>query len=209
MGASQQALLVAGAPLPTYSYWNPSDKAAAITLSGANNQIASGNGTTAAKGVRSVVGKNSGKHRVQLVLTTFASTTGFGVSVAGHSLTVYLGGQTNGAGFWGNYGGSGADGHVYANAAPQVVHAGKNMNTGMVLDALIDIPAGKIWWKRNDVIVSGDPEAGTGAMATFTAGSTVFLHADIFGPSGTVTLRTNPSEMTGTPIAGFNDGWSD
>jgi hypothetical protein len=78
-----------------------------------------------------------------------------------------------------------------------------------VISLIIDIAAGKAWWAKNGTVISGDPVAGTGAMATFTPGATIYLACSPAVASTQIRVRTDPAEMTEASVAGFTDGWPD
>jgi hypothetical protein len=184
-----------------YSGWNPSDKAGTVTLS-ASDYVATG--TIASAGnVRSVKSRNSGKWYVEFVATNFASTQGMGFATASASLSTYLGGDANGWCLWGNYS---ADLRRYTNNA-FVTHAGRTMATSEVFGMNIDLDAGRAWWSEGATVISGDPAAGTGPMATFTGGTTIFLAASPFSNNSAWRVRTDPAEHSHSPQSGFTAGW--
>lgn len=185
---------------PSYAYWNPADKTGNAVLSD-NDKVVSGPLT--GKWVRSITSKTSGKWRIQFVNVAHVDTTGFGFSVGTANLGSFLGGSSNGYGLWGNYG---SDLRMYNNGSP-TTFSGITIATNDTIDLLIDIGAGLAWWQKNGTVISGNPVAGTGAMATFTGGSQILIAADPFASNASTRLRTNPSEMTGSSISGFTDGW--
>jgi hypothetical protein len=183
-----------------YAYWNPLDKSASATLSDLDRLATRTSSGTS--WVRSVTSKNAGKWRVQFVLTPFASTHGVGFATSA-STGSFLGGNAAGWAYWGNYG---TDGRTYHSGA-FVNFASQTLATNDRVDLLIDIDAGRAWWRINGTVISGDPVAGTGAMLTFTPGTTLFLACDCFGINGATRLRTDPAEMVDSPVSGFTDGW--
>lgn len=202
MGAAQQLLVAyafpGGGP-GLYSYWNPVDKAASVTLSDSNKVATSTNASTS--WVRSDTSKSAGKWRIQFVIATFGNTHGVGFATSATTGT-YLGGTAAGWAYWGNYA---EPGRRYHNNA--FVGYGSNLNTNDRFDLLLDIDAGKAWWRKNGTVISGDPVAGTGAMATFPAGTTLFLASDCFANGGATRLRTDPADMVDGSVSGFTDGW--
>ncbi|GAB3335359.1 hypothetical protein GCM10027359_08950 [Marilutibacter aestuarii] len=192
-------MLAAGSPA-SYAYWNPADKAASATLSDSNKVVTASAGTTS--WVRSVTSKNAGKWRIQLVNLNQLDTSGVGFATSGPTGS-FLGGTAAGWGLFGNYG---SILRLYNNnailASPGVVFA-----TNDVIDLLLDIGAGKAWWRRNGTVVFGNPVAGTTPMATFTPGTSIFVAADPFANAASWRLRTDPAEMTGASVSGFVDGW--
>lgn len=202
MGAIQRAMLGrTTASSATYAYWNPADKAASAVLSDSDKVV--GGPGAGPKYVRSVTSKSAGKWRVQFVNATHADTTGFGFASAG-GLGTFLGdaGAATARALWGNYG---ANMRVYSNGAFAAFVT--TTATNDVFDLLLDIGAGNAWWRKNGVVISGDPVAGTGAMATFTPGMTTFIAADPYAAPASTRLRTDPAEMAGSSVSGFTDGW--
>lgn len=186
-----------------YSGWHPSDKAGNVTLS-ASNYVATGTSASAGN-VRSVKSRSAGKFYVEFVATNFVPTMGVGFATAAASLATYLGGDANGWCLWGNYS---SDLRRYTNNA-FVTHAGRTMATSEVYGMNIDVTDGKAWWSEGATVISGNPAAGTGAMATFTPGSTIFLAASPFANGSAWRVRTNPAEHSHSPAAGFTAGWPD
>lgn len=190
-----------GPPPVAYDYWNPADKAADASLSD-SNKVVTGTGSGPCY-VRSLTSKTSGKWRVELVAVTHISTTGsmgLGFATAG-SLGAYLGGTAAGYALWGNY-----PGLILYNNGSGTSYSG-TYASGNVNDLLIDIDAGMAWWRINGSVVSGNPVAGTGPMATFTPGSAIFIAADPYVSGGVVRLRTDPADFTQSSVSGFTDGW--
>lgn len=186
----------------TYSYWNPSDKAANVALSDLN-RVATGS-VASAGNVRSVTGKNSGKWYIEFVASNFISSMGCGFATSAASLATFLGGTATGWALWGNY--AGVDLRRYTNNT-FVTHSARTMATGEVFGLAIDITTGNAWWSENGTFFSGNPAAGTGAMATFTGGTTIYLACSPF-PSGSAwRLRANPVEIANAAPSGFTAGW--
>lgn len=191
----------AAAPASTYSYFNPSDKAASSVLSDSNKVV--GGSATGKKWARSVVAKNSGKWRIEFVIDAHVDDCGCGFAKSG-ALGTYAGGNSLAWMLFGNYV---SMLRMYHNNAP-VSYPG-TQSTGTVYCLLLDIDNGKAWWRKDGTVVSGDPVAGTGAMATFTAGSTIYLAADPYASASAIRLRANPADFTRSPVSGFTDGWPD
>lgn len=189
----------------TTQYWNPNDKAANAVLSDSDRVVGGPSGGP--KYVRSVVSKVSGKWRVQFVplanVTNGASAYGFALP---GPLGSFLGGNAAGFSLWGVY--SSTRVRVFNNNS-HTEYAAAAIPAGTVIDLLLDISNGRAWWMLNGTPIGGDPEAGTGAMATFTPGSEVFLAADPFVNNQATRLRTNPAEISGPAVPGFTDGWPD
>lgn len=180
-------------------YWNPSDKDSDVTLSNGDRTWQQSAGTVGA--VRSTVGLSSGKWRVQLTqITANGSACRHGFATGSHSIAVPPG--NTGTNSWaingqGTLEYNGTSGNDYANYA----------NNGVV-SLYIDIGAGKIWYGDASGPYAGDPAAGTGAMHTFTPGTTVYLCGGMDGGGSTRggTLRLL-ADYSGSPPSGFTDGW--
>lgn len=183
--------------------WNPSDKSAATILTNVNKTATANAASNTIKYARSIKSKNSGKWRVQFLLETFGASCSMGFATSA-ALGSWLGNNAAGWALWGNY--SGSQVRAYTNNAYSTFTG--VFTTGDVIDLLIDIDAGKAWWRINGVVVSGDPVAGTGAMLTFTAGTTLFVAADTYNGSS-ITLRALSADMTGSAVSGYTNGWDD
>ena len=189
-----------------YSYWNPADKQASVTLTDGNKVATNPAGNSAARYARSVTAKNSGKWRVEmlpLVTAVGNGTHGFGFATSA-SIGSYLGATPTGWAMWWNYTGNG---RFYTNNG-FITFAGA-IAVNNVISLIIDIDAGKAWWAINGTVMSGNPVAGTGAMATFTPSTSILLACGPAGALDEIRLRTNPTEMTAASVAGFIDGWPD
>ena len=187
-----------------YLYWNPSNESVDTILSDSNKVATSL--TAGASWVKSFTAKSTGKWRIQANIDDFVTTMGFGFGTSS-DLGSFVGNNASGWALWGNYDGESLM-RVYANNA-SVDYAGITITTGDYLDLLLDLDAGKAWWRKNGTVISGDPVAGTGAMATFATGSNIWIAGDpgFGGVGGDLRLRTNPAEFEGSPVSGFTDGW--
>lgn len=201
LGGLGRNLRVAAA---AYSYWNPADKNVNITLTDGNKVAKNAVGNNASYYARSVTAKSSGKWRVEFLPEVTAIGTGthaFGFATSA-SLGTFLGNTATGWGMWWNYT---TNGRVYTNNAFNA-YAG-TIAVNDVISLMLDIDAGKAWWAKNGTVISGNPVAGTGEMATFTPGTTILLACAPAGVNDEIRLRTNPTEMTASPVSGFTDGW--
>lgn len=187
-----------------YSYWNPADKSANAVLSDSDKVVTSN--AAASSWVRSVTSKNAGKWRVQFVDLVHANTTGIGFATSA-SVGTFLGQSASSWALWGTYAGGSSELRLY-NGGSYTAFSPHAFQAADYIDLLLDIDAGKAWWRRNGSVISGDPVAGTGAMTTFTPGSTLFLAADPFANTAAWRLRTDPAEMAGSAVSGFTDGWA-
>ena len=193
----------------TYSYWNPADKQASVVLTDSNKVATNPTVNASGRYARSLTAKSSGKWRVEMVpeVTAVSDTIsyghGFGFATSA-SLGSYLGATATGWALWGNYSGTS---RVYTSNAFSIT--GPSIAVDDVISLIIDIGAGKAWWAKNGTVISGDPVAGTGAMATFTPGTPMFIACAPATANAQIRLRTNPTEMTAASVSGFTDGWPD
>lgn len=190
-----------------YAYWNPSDKQASVVLTSSNKIATNPSTNNAGRYARSVTAKSSGKWRVEMrpeVTAVGNGTHAFGFATSA-SLGTFLGNTATGWALWG----------VKTSNSTVAVW---NNNSGSadypvtfavndVISLIIDIDAGKAWWAKNGTVISGDPVAGTGAMATFTPGASILLACAPAGALDQIRLRTDPAEMTAASVSGFTDGW--
>ena len=186
----------------TYSHWNPADQQSGVTTLDSNKVANGGGSIDGSKGIRSVTNKNAGKWRIEMVPIIYSLSNGshgFGFAVSG-SFGTYPGSNTTAWILWGNYGG---DVRVYHNGSASSWTL--NIAADDVISLIIDIDAGKAWWAKNGTVISGDPVAGTGAMAT----AAIYLACSPAVALTQIRLRTNPTEMTAASVSGFTDGWPD
>lgn len=182
-----------------YSTWNPSDKAANLTLSNGNLTVTATN--TVWKAVRGTVSVNNGKWYWEVTLTYAAGTnTMVGVGTSSEVLT-YPGNTSQGYGYYspdGNkYNGSGAV--VYGNA----------YTTGDVVGVALDLVNGKIWWSKNGVWQdSGNPSDGTNEAYGGIIG-TVYAMLGIYNMNTVVTANFGESSFIYSIPTGFNSGLFD
>jgi hypothetical protein len=191
----------------TYSYWNPADKAAAATLSDSDKVVAN-SGTNATRWVRSITTKSAGKFRAQFVIVNYSATMGVGMAgTASMAGTTFLGNLSHHYGLWGNYG---SDLRYYRSNSVQSSHTDAYASSSIV-DLYVDLDNGRAWFAVDGSLLTGNPSAGTGALMTWTGGTTMHLAADPFGASGSIRLRADPSEFSGGygSVSGFTDGWPD
>lgn len=158
--------------------WNPSDKAAGITLSGGNLTMTS---TAAASGVRGTVGFNSGK-RVYGFNCTGANYLHLGVANASGLLTSPSGRFDSNGAVYRDGGGSNSF-RANNNAVNVSGFGGLDGETGFVA---VDITGGKFYINIGGSWGPGNPDAGTGGYdMSSIAGQTLYPYAngdDAFSP---------------------------
>lgn len=164
---STQTMTIAGA-----TTWNPSDKAAAITLSSGNLVATKGSGSTYAS-VRGTNGKSSGKRMFRIINLSSGippSELLFGIASAAASLTNYVGSSAAG---WAK---DGTDGGIYhLNAS---VQSGPNVSTGSTAEVYVDLTSHTVCFGLN----SAAPSAG------------LTIASGIWFPAATVTTTTVPDQ---------------
>ena len=168
----------------TYATWNPSDKGAAITLSGGD---LSGSKTSSAGLVRSTIGKSSGKWYWEINNATASAI--MGVAYASAPNTDYLSSTPNG---WGYYGSTGI---LYNNSI--TVHTGATYTTTDVIGYALDASAGTLAvYKNNSLQFTLTGLSGT----IYAAGS----GDGVLG--GSWTANFGATALTYSPPGGFNAG---
>lgn len=174
--------------------WNPSNKSAAITLSG-GNLIATHTATSEHDGVTATLGRSAGKYYFE-VRSDSSTTDGLiGVAGAGFNLDNYLGlGSTE-------YSYYQTNGQKVNNGS--AVAYGAAYTTPAVIGVAVDLDAGKIWFaKDNTWQASGNPAAGTGEAYSGMTGEK-FPAITMFTNGSSMTARFKSSDFTYSPPTGF------
>lgn len=182
----------------TFATWNPSDKAASITLSGsdliATFSVANGWG-----GVRSTIGKSTGKWYWEYTITVADVNTimDHAVAQSGANLTINLRDQTTSWSFFGLNGNKSNNSYIAY---------GSGQSQGDVVSIAIDMDAGKIWWGVNGTWqASGDPGAGTNEAFSNLSGTIYAAWAsDILDNAATANFGA--SAFAHSVPSGFNAG---
>lgn len=171
----------------TYATWNPSDKNAAITLSG-GNLVATTPATTVSQ-VRATLGKSSGKWYWEVTGMDSGGSL-FGIATSAASLSNWTGGQSTS---WGYY----YTGSVYNGGSIIAGPFGTLVSTD-VMGFALDMSANTLAFYKNNVLqYTATIAAGTWYPAlgqSGGAGSTAF------------TANFGASALTYSPPAGFNAG---
>lgn len=155
-----------------YATWNPSDKGSNVTLSGSDliAQVTSGNYS----GVRSTLGKSSGKWYCEITIGTATGSECLGFANISANVSGYpdLSSTTNAVVMVPN-------GNIIKNGS--IVAADGGISTGDVLGLAMDLDSGTISWNRNGgtwaTVSSGLPASPlyiavgsfSSTTATFTA----------------------------------------
>lgn len=182
----------------TFSTWNPSDKAAGVTLSNGNLDMAWASGTTWG-GVRAQHAVSSGKAYFESqCLNANNNCLANGVMSASGTLANYVGDDVNGYGL--NFNFSGGLRPIHNNTFTTLT-AGGVCSTGDRMMCAVDFGAGMIWFGTKGVW-SGSPSAGTGACFAFTPGTALYA-AGSAASGGSSRIITNPLLFTYAAPTGF------
>jgi hypothetical protein len=185
--------------------WNPADKSADVTLSGADLVATyTDAGSNAYDNVRATVGKSSGKYYSEhTVAYTNNDQRSLGVANSSASLTSYSGVDTNSIGFY-------MDGTVYYGNS--LITTLQTTTPGQRVDMAVDLDNGTIWWRTNN---GNWNNSGTANPATNTEGVTIGVAGTVY-PFTSLRQFAAPDSDTavflstswaGTPPAGFGQ-WS-
>ena len=183
-----------GASASNYAVLNPLRTASSSTVSNGNLTFTD---STNNHNYLSTIGMSSGKWYFEFV----AGATGFSAAHAGIALSTvspdtYIGSDTNG--------------YSYHATTGQVLYNNSALGTystwtgGDVIGVAFDATSGKLYVAKNNTWQnSGNPAAGTGAVATGIASNTWFF--GIGGnPSSTLNANFGQQPFTYTPPTGFN-----
>lgn len=175
-------------------YWDANNKHSSITLSGANDRVA----TFGVADCRAVLGprRTTGKLYFELVTNT-GGTKVYGVA---HSLSTFAAasnpGEYGGDYFWYRSNGQAFRGGTYLGLVA-------TWADGDIMGIAIDIDTGKVWASKNGTPVAGNPAAGTGQLTTLTSGQ-AYPMGSTDGYAGiTQTLRLQSGDFSYSPPSGF------
>ena len=173
--------------------WNPSDKAATVTLS--NGNLRAGSSVDLLwKSVRATESKGAGKWYFEILIVGQGYYAGVGVQQASVSLDGAVGNFENSWGWngngectnWGNY-----------FAAP----AGANND---VIVVAVDLDSGKLWFSKNNTwMLSGSPATGTSPIFSNLSGS-VYPTGSTYQTNNYIDGRFKQSAFSYTPPSGFS-----
>ena len=181
---------VAGGQQRVYATWNPSDKAANVTLSGGNLTMAVAGATY--DSVRSTISKNSGKHYWEYLWNS-GTNAAFGVADA----TLVLAGNWPGDDTHGwsvfslngfNYTGNSAVSDAFGGAFSPVKTIG----------VALDLDSGSVRFYLNNV-------AATNALS-ITGSPTVFACVGSYNSANNITANFGATAFTYTPPGGYRSG---
>lgn len=186
----------------SYSGFDAAKKGTLANIDNGGFDLYTGTGGGTNRWAMSVAGKTAGKYRAQILDVTHSNTVAIGVAF-NTAIGTFAGATANAAALFGNYSGSL---RMYTNNAFSPYTG--SVATGDRIDVYVDATAGRVWWGKNGVPISGDPAAGTGAMYTYTPGTTTFLIGDTTGAAGRIRLLRGDQISDPLPT-GFINGWPD
>lgn len=185
--------------LPTT--WDPANTAAGITLSAGNltatkTSLHSNYSTT-----RSTSSFSSGKYyfEVKVIATNASNYMIIGIITAAAPLTIHVGADANGYGYYEQTGQS-----YYNNVASTF---GASFTTNDIIGVAIDFTANKVWFAKNNVWqASGSPSTGTNPAYTITAGAYFAACSEwsTTAPADKLTASFNTASLFYTPPTGFS-----
>ncbi len=186
----------------SYATWNPNDKGSSITLSNKNN-VATKSGSNSDytnSGIRSTIGKSSGKWYFEYVYTEDGGSNWpvVGVGNLSANMSDHVGSDTNS---WGIYA---QDGYKYHNDVGSSY--GTSFVQGDIIGVALDMDNGKVWFSKNGTWMnSGDPAAGTNEAFSGLTG-TIYAFIVVHQPSSIWTANFGATGLTYTPPSGFKSG---
>lgn len=142
-------------------------------------------------------GKSSGKWRASLRATAMGFNTNLGLGLCGTGINTgsYIGADNQSIGW------EASQSAIKKNAA--VLASPGAFVAGDMIDIFVDIDAGKCWFARNGVLVSGDPAAGTGGFDISSFTKPIRPTAYMWSAASVVDLMFGETQYDG--IAGFKD----
>lgn len=189
-----------GGPAPIVpTTWDPTYVGGGtITLSNGNRHCYL---TTSNNSSRSVVGKTSGKHYVEMRRTSTPASNALYLGLRradANANTGSTGVQTNTIGYLAQNPGSG---NVYSNNTPTYVEPGTNPDDWIGL--AVDLDNGTIRFYVNGVVVG----AAASSIPGWSAGQEYFLSVGAIGSQGGVLLNAGQEAFVGSVPVGFTGGW--
>lgn len=143
--------------------------------------------------------KSSGKWRFIFRVNSLGFNTNYGVGLSGvgfdPSALSYLGNDNNGIGWHAN------TGSIHKNNV--AIATPGSFVSGDMLEVLADLDANKVWFRKNGVVTSGDPAAGTGGYDISSLVKPIRPTAYMWSASSAV--HTIFGDCHYDEIAGFGD----
>ena len=167
-----------------------------LTVSNANLTYSASANANGWRAIRGTIGVTTGKYRFSVYGTIGASTRmQLGLCTSATDLGGYNVSQNIGV----QYNPYDADVSVNGSATSY----GSTQRITAVFDFIFDASTGKCWVAVNGTLLGGNPDAGTGQMATFTTTSPVFPVTQAYGSSWDVNFGQRPWDYTISTASGF------
>lgn len=166
------------------------DNVANVVLSNADKTITNPTASNIGTFNRSVTSNTDGYRYAEFVIDAVSGSARIAIGVSLDSAAAtWLGNNAGSVGLWNNSTIYKSGGSVGSNTA----------GVGDVVGVYAKLDGGvwKIWFSVNDVMVQGDPSAGTGEQTTVASG-TLQVAGHVYGPTSQLTIRTTESEFTGS-----------
>lgn len=188
--------------------WNPSDKSANITLSGANLVVTVG-GTSTGQGVRTVDSLGSGKFYWEYTWTTSQSNFQviIGVGTASAAFATVAGNIVGAAAI------QSGDGGIYVNNTTSLAALGA-IAQGNIIGLAVDVGGKLIWFRKapsGNWNNSGTANPATGAGGFSISALTLPVYglqaSGVFNPGDVITANFGGSAFSGAVPAGFTSGF--
>lgn len=186
--------------------WNPSDKAAGITLTGSN--LIATNNNNAISNVRAANQQTAGKFYWETTYNVIGyARTGAGVAISAASLTTNLGAYIAGAGVCGlaNNGIAYRDGATAGFTITGIV-------AGSVICFAFDVVGQLIWFRLGaagnwNASGTANPATGAGGVSVATIIGAVFPIAFTGNTNDQITGNFGDTSFVGAVPSGFIAGW--
>ena len=184
--------------------WNPSDKAASLTLTNLDKTVTKASSNQVFAAVRSLSAQSDKRYaEVSLNIGTLGPYITIGLASSSMPLSAAVGGDVYG---WSYYQ---ETGQKYTNNTLSTF--GATYANGDIIGVAYDAAGGKVWFSKNNIWqASGDPSAGTNPAFSGLA-SGLFLAVSLYwsdAPAQQITGRFVSSDMTYSPPSGFA-AWTD
>ena len=167
-----------------------------LTVSNANLTYSASANANGWRAIRGTIGVTTGKYRFSVYGTIGASTRmQLGLCTSDTDLGGYNASQNVGVQY------NPYDANVAVNGS--LTSYGSTQRITAVFDFIFDATTGKCWVAVNGTLLGGNPDAGTGEMATFTTTSTVFPVTQAYGSSWDVNFGQRPWDYTIATASGF------
>lgn len=195
------------APPPVFNAWSPDDKTTHVVLSNDDRTAtADTNNFETIRAMKNDFSSTGGRKRYwEMVVETLAAPNDCYVGLYRTATAIASGTLFTGSGQYASWRSNG----VYQNAGWSAGSGPVSYTVGDVLMFALDEVTGRLWVGKNETWNdSGDPAAGTNPSFTSMPSDpeAPFMATDNVAGAVSVTLRSDPSEMSYSPPAGFTAG---